>query len=192
MPRRTVIRSLKRLEEDGWIEAKRQHRRPTIYNIRVERLADNWGAKVVESLGATVAPKNDFECHGGTQDATGLSATVAPKNDFECHGGTQDPVLSATVAPHPLYVLIPCTADHKEPALRAESPDDLNAKTPDAPSADEAKVGEAKDGPRVPHQLTFGPEDVSPRPARDPNWARRFADTIRDALHQAADRKQHG
>jgi len=158
MPRRTVIRSLKRLEEDGWIEAKRRHRRATIYNIRVERLADNWKAKLVSPLSATVAPNAAVEVES-------LSATVAPKDCFECHGGTQDALLSATVAPQspvrtdPLLVL-----DHKEPALRAASPE----------------------------QLTFGPHDIRPPPTPDLNWRQRFADTIRGVLQQNAQRKKHG
>src|SRR6185503_18698456 len=48
LSRSTVLRALQRLEADGFIKAWRQHRRPTVYDICVERLAPDWrGVKLL-------------------------------------------------------------------------------------------------------------------------------------------------
>ncbi len=198
MSRSTVLRALERLEDDGWIIATRRHRRPTVYDICIEKLATHWmEAKLVEPLSVT----------GDTQEP-GLSVTddTQGSDRLSVTGDTQEGVLSVTgdtlegvlsvtgdtprspVRLDPLYVL-----DHKEPALRAVHTDQTNAR-PETLFADtEAKVDAAKEAGRSPpQQLAFGPADVSERPVPDPNRWRRLAETIRGALRQTGDQKKHG
>lgn len=50
LPKRTIERSLQRLEDEHWITATRRHRRATSYDIRIDRLATNYiGAKVISA-----------------------------------------------------------------------------------------------------------------------------------------------
>lgn len=109
LPRRTVIRSLGRLEADGWIRARRRHRHRTIYDINIDRLATHWmEATLVGGLSATVAPNTpDLSA---TDDR--LSATGGTQNaGFECHGGTpRSPVRTDP------------QLDPQAPALRADPP----------------------------------------------------------------------
>jgi hypothetical protein len=186
--RRRVIRSLRRLEADGWIEARRRHRRPTIYDINVDRLATHWmQAKLVEPLSDTrVTQEPGLSDTGDTQDAISLSDTGDRLSDT---GDTQEAVLSDTGVTPRSPVRSDPQLDHKEPALRAASPDQTETPTPTLFADTEAKVERAKAS--APQQLTFGPQDVRAPP--DPNWRQRFAETIRGALRSNADRRtKHG
>jgi hypothetical protein len=117
LPRRTVIRSLRRLEDDRWIRVKRQHRHHTVYDIAMEKLAPHWmEAKLVSNLSATGGTQTpDLSATDGTQFTNSLSATGDRLNAV---GGTQTPGLGATGGtPSPVRTdpLTPQSA----PALRA-------------------------------------------------------------------------
>lgn len=188
--KRTVQRSLQRLEADGWIVARRRHRRPTVYDINVERLATHWmEAKLVsdrsQSLSATGGGLTD-------QTAENLSATG---DALSAMGGGLEPVLSATGGGPRSPVLGDPLCDHKEPALRAAHTDSSDERPAIVDPSAGAKVDEGPGPPRAPQQLAFGaigPADSRSPPVRDPNWAQRLADTIRSALHTTTERRKHG
>jgi len=134
VPRRTLIRSLRRLEADGWVKAWRRHRRPTVYDICVERLAVDWRAG--QSLTSTTSQfeRPSLGVTGGTQEL--LSATG---DRLSATGGTQEPVLSATGGtPSPVRT-IPCT----DPQRTGTSPVQLalppQAVGPEAPRYDASR-----------------------------------------------------
>jgi hypothetical protein len=195
--RSTVLRSLQRLIEDDWVFAKKQHRRPTIYDINEARLATHWmEAKLVEPLSVTGdTQERVLSVTGDTQEETALENLSVTGDTQErvlsVTGDTQERVLSVTgdtpspVRSDPLYIL-----DHKEPALRAVPSDDSGTPTPTLVVDSEAKVDTAKVDRAPPQQLAFGPQEMSTKPIRDPNWTQRFADTIRSALRQTAERKK--
>jgi len=173
--RSTVLRSLKRLIADEWVFARLRHRRPTVYDINVDKLATHWmEAKVVGGLSVTGDTQESsllksLSVTGDTQEP-GLSVT----------GDTQEPGLSVTgdtpspVRSDPLLVL-----DHKEPALRAVPPD-----------ADDTATAKP-----APQQLTFGPQDVDPTrydPSREIADLRARLARPPPALESAAPKKRHG
>lgn len=176
-PLRTVERSLQRLIADEWVFARRRHRRPTVYDINVDKLATHWmEAKLV-------APIDDrsqsLSATGGGQDAPSADRLSATGDALSAVGGGLTRVLSATGG-GPSPVRTDPQFDHKEPALRAEPPDENDQPPPPAGPSDEAKV-------RTPHQLTFGvmgPDESRAPPQPDPNWRQRFADTLRSALRK--------
>jgi len=137
VPRRTVIRSLRRLEADGWIVARRRHRRPTVYDLCVDRLATHWlEAKLVEAnVNATGDQPTDRTDEFLRATGDRLGAT----------GGTQEPVLSATGGT-PSPVRTDPQVDPQRTALRAGSLDDGRTDEPTA----------KPEGAKVPHQLTLG------------------------------------
>jgi hypothetical protein len=217
LPKRTVQRGLHRLEADGWIVAvRRQHKGATAWDIQIDRLATTWVAmKAVGVMSSFPQGDKNLNVTSGAQlnatrgallDATrGAQDQSFPQGDtfLNVTSGAQDPILNATGGAQLNATggaQIPSTERspvqdgspvRKEPALRAapqeqsETPPTTNAATHDA-NGDEAN-------PLVPQQLTFGPQDVRPPPpVRDPNWSRRFADTIRTALQHTAERKKHG
>jgi len=168
MPRRTLIRSLGRLESDGWIVGRRRHRRPTVYDICVERLATHWTeAKPIESLGAT----------GGTQEAVENFPLSATGDRLGATGGTQDGFLSATGGT-PSPVRTDPQVDPHALRARVSDQDDETTKNP------EAKV--------EPHQPTLGLlVDVSAPPVRSPQWGQ-LADLLRTALDGPAKERKSG
>lgn len=180
LPRRTVIRSLRRLEDDGWLTAKRRHRHRTVYDINVDRLATHWmEAKLVEPLSATGGTQpTDLSATGGTQTDRSLSAT---DDHLSAMGGTQAPDLSATGGTPRSPVRTDPLFDHKEPALRAVCLESSVPTTTPAVVDDEAKVDRQ---PKSPQQLTLGPQDVRPPPTPDLNWRQRYVETLRNALRK--------
>lgn len=83
MSRSTVLRALERLIADEWVFARRRHRRPTVYDINVDKLATHWmEAEVVAGLSVT----------GDTQEKS-LGVTG---EQLSVTGDTQTPVLSVT------------------------------------------------------------------------------------------------
>jgi hypothetical protein len=202
LERRRVIRSLRRLIDDGWITAERRHRRPTIYHINIDRLATHWmEAKVVAPLSDTrvtqdVSSSSGLSDTGVTQEPVLSDTGVTQGIGLSDTGVTQEPVLSDTgvtpspVRTDPLYdeELIPGTVDpqYKQTALRA-APARADTTTPTTP---EAKVELPARDP--PSQLTFGPLDVSPDDARwQAHWERVKVIT-ENVLQQATPReKQH-
>jgi len=184
LDRRRVIRSLRRLEADGWIAARRRHRRPTIYDICADRLATHWmEAKLVEPLSDTRVTQNPcLSDTGVTQAAIGLSDTGDRLSDTRV---TQEAVLSDTGVTPRSPVREDPLCDHKEPALRAVPPDLAERPTPNPFADSEAKVTEAKVHAQ---QLTFGPQALeesppSSPPVEAPNWTQRFAD-LRNRLRR--------
>jgi hypothetical protein len=93
--RSTLMRSLRRLEDEGWIRAHRQHRWPTAYDIQIDKLDPHWReAKLVHSLSPTDDTQiADLSPTGGTQFMTSLSPTGEPLRPT---GETQTPDLSPT------------------------------------------------------------------------------------------------
>jgi hypothetical protein len=185
--RRRVIRSLGRLKADQWIFAKPRHRRPTVYDINVDRLATHWmEAKLAPPLSDTgVTLNSGLSDTGVTQEVDRLSDTGDRLGDT---GVTQEPILSDTGVTPRSPVRTDPQFDHKEPALRAVPSDAADTMPPALSATDEAKGDEAKGPPRVLHQLAFGPlvsDDERAPPARDSHW-QRFAETLRTAL------KKHG
>jgi len=91
LSRSTVLRALQRLEADGFIKAWRQHRRPTVYDICVERLAPDWrGVKLLNRTTSDFA-KPPLSVTSDTQESlrvTGERLSVT--------GDTQEAVLSVT------------------------------------------------------------------------------------------------
>jgi DNA-binding transcriptional ArsR family regulator len=184
MSRSTVLRALQRLEEDGWITARRRHRHRTVYDINVDRLATHWmEAKVVGGLSVTGDTQEaGLSVTGDTQGSDRLGVTG---EHLSVTGDIQTPILSVTGDTPRSPVRTDPQFDHKEPALRAVPSDQTESTTPTLFAETEAKVNEAKDE-RAPHQPTLGLlVDVSPPPpARDPNWSQRLAETIRTALRR--------
>jgi hypothetical protein len=86
--RSTLMRSLRRLEDEGWIRAHRQHRWPTAYDIQIDKLDPHWReAKLVHSLSPTDDTQiADLSPTGGTQFTTSLSPTdgqLSPTDDTQ-------------------------------------------------------------------------------------------------------------
>lgn len=168
MNRRRILRSLKRLEADGWIVARRRHRRPTTYDLCVDRLATNWvGAKVFLDLSDTSVTQQPVQIFSLSDTGDRLGDTAV----------TQDPVLSDTsVTPSPVRT-IPSTDPQ---ALRADFPDPATGPTDQT----EAKAD-------TPHQLTLGPYDVSVDQRRAN--IQRVADMIRAGMHAvSSDQEKQG
>jgi len=183
MKRSTLLRSLRRLEDDHWIDVQRRHRRPTIYNINVDRLAPHWmEAKVVAGLSVTGdTQESRLSVTGDTQGPERLSVTG---EHLSVTGDTQTPVLSVTGDTPRSPVRTDPQLDHKEPALRAVPSDPEPTPAPPPPGDAEAKAAEAKGEPQ---QLTFGPQDVHatspPEPVTESTWTQRFAD-LRNKLRR--------
>jgi hypothetical protein len=144
LERRRVLRSLRRLEQDGWIKAARRHRHATTYRICVERLATNWvGAKVITNLGDTGDTQNwqPENILGDTGDRLGVT------------GVTQNPDLSVTgVTP------IPGTYD---PRFDPRSP--YGADAPDG--REPGKAPDGQEGESAGDDLSRIPATLRDRPA---------------------------
>lgn len=86
LPRRTVERRLQRLEAEGWIVAvRRRHKRATIWDINVERLATNWVTpKIVSSDNSLSATDIFLPVKSGGQDPVenARPSKVADKTAF--------------------------------------------------------------------------------------------------------------
>jgi hypothetical protein len=137
---RTIARCLQRLEEDGWIEGVRHHRRPTTYRICIERLATS------PTMAKVVVSHDRVDCQSGSQDANSLTATLAPLT-ATLSG------LTAKVAVHP--VLDP-DLDPSAPALIA--PGRTDGGTADAERGESLEVPDATAPLRtgVPHVRANG------------------------------------
>lgn len=125
LARSTVLRALRRLETDGWITVHRRHRRPTVYDINVERLKAHW----IEAKGGTgLSVTGDTQ---GTRILESLSVTDDTQDPvLSVTGDTQEAVLSVTGdTPSPVRT-IPCTYEplykHRRFARR-DLPDGLTA-----------------------------------------------------------------
>lgn len=140
--RRRVLRSLKRLIEDGFVKAWKRHRRPTVYDIQLHRLARDWRtpALVPKSLSSTSS-----NCDRPSLGDTGVTQEVLSDSGDRLGdtGVTQKAVLSDTsVTPSPVRT-IPCT----DPQRVGTSPVQLTlppqAVGPEAPRFDASELIEA-------------------------------------------------
>ncbi len=151
-PRRTVLRSLQRLEADGWILVTRHHRHATARDIAIDRLAPHWiVAKNVGGVNVSF-PQGDtnLSVKNGTQLGARNGTQLSVKNgtqiaDLSAKNDTQIADLSAKNG-----TPIPCTEDltpvepiPSAPALRAglfdtddENREEAHASQPATPVAD--------------------------------------------------------
>jgi len=76
--RRRTLRSLQRLEADEWIVGRRHHRRPTVYDICVEKLAPHWReiTLVPESLSDSSVTQNRLAVLSDSGDRLGDSSVT--------------------------------------------------------------------------------------------------------------------
>jgi hypothetical protein len=178
---RTIARSLARLEAEGWIAGRHVQRRPTVYRICLERLATS-------ATMAKVVVDHDADLQIGTATLADKPPGTAILAAATLSIGTATlSIGTAKMADHP--VLDP-VLDPKEAALRAVSP----------PPTTTTKTDQGES--RTPHQLAFGPEDVSDgyRPQRcrgghSPpcgHWNECTARTLADARAERAQRERTG
>jgi len=185
VPRSTLLRSMARLNADGWIQATRRHRRPTSYDIVVDKLPMHWlEAKLVKGLSPTGETQDPvLSPTGGTQLTTSLSLTngqVSPTGETQDAvlgpaGETQTEILSPTgETPSPVRTEIPSTEEiprvdpQSAPARRAGSFPLLRAATPTLFPIAKAKVEgrNGTDGTTAPRDADV-PTDDRDRARRD-------------------------